>query len=122
MPLLDCINQISKYTMCTCCGKLKELFSRMLFDIERQLFLLQLSGDNSVLTSLSLRPGYRQITEIHCTAYGLLEAGTRVADGPRNFGCNERIIYRLQTRVRQSDSQNDKPPSGRPPITTPLEV
>ena len=64
MPLLDCINQISKYTTCTCCGKPAGLFSQMLFDIERELFLLQLSGENSLLASLSHRPGYRQITEI----------------------------------------------------------
>ena len=64
MPLLDCINQISKCTTCTCCGKPAGLFSHMLFDIERELFLLQLSGENSVLASLSRRPGYRQITEI----------------------------------------------------------
>ena len=36
----------------------------MLFDFERKLFLLQLSGKNSVLASLSRRPGYRQITEL----------------------------------------------------------
>ena len=36
----------------------------MLFDIERELFLLKLSGENSVLASLSRHPGYRQITEI----------------------------------------------------------
>ena len=36
----------------------------MLFDIERELFQLQLSGENLVLASLSRRPGYRQITEI----------------------------------------------------------
>ena len=36
----------------------------MLFDIERELFHLQLSGQNSVLASLSRRPGYRQIIEI----------------------------------------------------------
>ena len=36
----------------------------MLFDIERELFLLQLSGENSVLASVSGRLGYRQITEI----------------------------------------------------------
>ena len=36
----------------------------MLFNIERELFLLQLSGENSVLASLSRRPGYRQITEL----------------------------------------------------------
>ena len=64
MPLLDCINQISKYTMCTCCGKPAGLISNMLFNIERELFLLQLSGENPVLASLSRRPGYLQITEI----------------------------------------------------------
>ena len=64
MPLLDCINQISKYMTCTCCGTPTGLFSHMLFDIERELFLLQLSGENSVLASLSHSPGYRQITEI----------------------------------------------------------
>ena len=64
MPLLDCINQISKCTTCTCCGRPAALFSHMLFDIERELFLLQLSGENLVLASLSRRPGYRQITEI----------------------------------------------------------
>ena len=36
----------------------------MLFDIERELFLLQYSGENLVLASLNRRPGYRQITEI----------------------------------------------------------
>ena len=64
MPLLDYINKISKYTTCMCCGKLAGLFSHMMFDIERELLLLQLSGENSVLASLSRRPGYRQITEI----------------------------------------------------------
>ena len=64
MSLLDCINQISKCTTCTCCGKPAGLFSHMLFDIERELVLLQLSGESSVLASLSRRPGYRQITEI----------------------------------------------------------
>ena len=64
MPLLDCIDQILKYTTCTCCGKPAGLFSHMLFDTERDFFLLQLSGENSALASLSRRPGYRQITEI----------------------------------------------------------
>ena len=64
MPLLDGINQISKCTTCTCCGKPAGLFSHMLFDIERELFLLQLSGEKLMLASLSRRPGYRQITEI----------------------------------------------------------
>ena len=92
----------------------------MLFDIERNLFLLQLSGENSVLASFSRRPGYRQITEI--PRFGLLEAGSRVADVQRSFGRNERTIYRLQTRFRQSSGKNDKLPSERPQITTPLEV
>ena len=30
-----------KCTMCTCCGKLAGLFSHVLLDIERELFLLQ---------------------------------------------------------------------------------
>ena len=47
-----------------CCGKPAGLFSHMLFDIEGELFLLQLSGENSVLAILSRRPGYRQITEL----------------------------------------------------------
>ena len=64
MPLLDCIDQISKYTTCTCCGKPAGLFSHMMFDIERELFLMQFSGENSVLASLSRRPGYRQIQKI----------------------------------------------------------
>ena len=46
------------------CGKPAGLFFHMLFDKERQFFLLQLSGENSVLASLSRRPGYRQISEI----------------------------------------------------------
>ena len=64
MPLLDGINQISKCTTCTCCSKPAGLFSHMLFDFERELFLFQLSGENSVLASLSGCPGCRQITEI----------------------------------------------------------
>ena len=50
--------------MCTYCGKLAGLFSHILLDIERELFLLQLSGENSVLASLIRPSGYLQITEI----------------------------------------------------------
>ena len=120
MPLLDCINRISKYTTCTCCSKRVGLFSHMLFDIERELFLLKISGENfsvSKLTSPS-----RLSTNYRNTAFGLLKAGTRATDVPRSFGCNEQFIYRLQTRFRQSGSKNDKHPPGRPRITTPLEV
>ena len=121
MPLLDRINQISKYTMCTCCGKVVGLFSQLVFDIETELFLLQLSEENSVLASKLNSPS-RLSSNYRNTAFELLEAGTRVADVPRSFGCNERTIYRLQTRFRQSGSKKDKHPSGRPRITTPLEV
>ena len=61
---LDCINQISKYTLYTCYGKPTGLSSHILFDIERDLFLKQYSGENKVLARLSRRPGYQQITEI----------------------------------------------------------
>jgi transposase len=39
----------------------------------------------------------------------------------RHFGCNEQTIYRLQQRVRQTGSVNDRPRSGRLCITTPRE-
>ena len=112
-PLFDCINQISKYTMCTCCGKPAGLFSHMLFDIERELFLLQLSRDNcnrnnSLSISNSIcennpaglpqhvhigrkfsvckrKSPSRLSTNYRNTAFRLLEAGTRVADVPRSF-------------------------------------
>ena len=69
-----------------------------------------------------LKSPYRLSTNYRKTAFLLLEAGTRVADVPRSFECNEQTIYRLQTRFRQPGSKNDKPSSGRPRITTPLEV
>ena len=72
------------------------------------------------LASLSRRPGYRQITEIQ--RLDVYEAGARAADLPCSFGCNERLIYRLQTCFRQSGSKNNKPPPGRPRTTTPLEI
>ena len=37
------------------------------------------------------------------------------------FGCNRRIIYRLQSHFRLTGRAKDIPPSGRPPNTTPLE-
>ena len=60
-----------------------------------------------MLASFIRRPGYQQITEI-------LEAGTRVADVTRSFGCNEQTIYRLQTRFQQPGSKNNKPPLCKP--------
>ena len=35
------IEQILKYTMCTCCGKPAMLFIPMLLDIERELFSMK---------------------------------------------------------------------------------
>ena len=61
-------------------------------------------------------------TNYRNTAFGRFEAGARAADVLRSFGCNERLIYRLQTCFRQSGSKNNKPPPGRPRIMTPLEV
>ena len=92
----------------------------MLFDIERELFLLQLSGKKSVLASI--KSPSRLSTNYRNTAFGLLEAGTRVADVPRSFVRNERPTYGLKTCIRQSGSKNDDPRSGRPRITTSLEV
>ena len=74
-----------------------------------------------MLARLSRSPGYQQITEM--PRFDVLKhACTRVADVPRSFGCNEQTIYCLQTRFRKPGSKNYKPPSGRPWITTPLEV
>ena len=68
-----------------------------------------------------LKSPSRLSTNYRNTAFGCFEAGC-AADVPRSFGCNERLIYRLQTCFRQSGSKNNKPPPGRPRITTPLEV
>ena len=103
MPLLDCINQISKCTTYTCCGKPAGLFSHMLFDIKRELFLLELSGKKFSVSKLKSPSGLS--TNYRNTAFGRFEAGARAADVPRSFGCNERLIYRLQTCFRQYGSK-----------------
>ena len=69
-----------------------------------------------MLASLIHRSGYLQIVQRR------LETGTRVADVTRSFGCSEQTIYRLQTRFQRPGGKNDKPPMGRPRITTPFEV
>ena len=69
-----------------------------------------------------LKSPSRLSTNYRNTAFGRFEAGARAADVPRSFGCKEKLIYRLQTYFRQSGSKNNKPPPGRPRITTPLEV
>ena len=64
----------------------------------------------------------RLSTNYRNTAFWRLETGTRVADVTRSFGYSEQTIYRLQTRFQRPGSKNDKPPLGRPRITTPFEV
>ena len=53
--------------------------------------------------------------------FGLLEAGTRVADVARSFEYNESTIYCLQAYFRQSGSEKDRPRSRRLRITMPHE-
>ena len=54
-------------------------------------------------------------------ALGLLKGGSLAYAIARRFGCNERTLYRLQQRVRQTGCVNNPPRSGRPLITTPRE-
>ena len=119
MPLLDCINQISKCTMCTCCGKLAGLFSHILLDIER---VVPIAIIRRKFSASKLNSPVRLSTNYRNTAFWRLEICTRVADVTRSFGCSEQTIYRLQTRFQRPGGKNDKPPLGRPQITTPFEV
>jgi len=54
-------------------------------------------------------------------ALRLLLGGAHASDVARRFGCTKRTIYRLQQRVRQTGSVNNRPRSSRPRITTPRE-
>ena len=62
--LLDRINQILKYTKCTCCAISTRSFSHMLFDIERELFLSKKSEEKSVVSSMGRRPGLSKMAEL----------------------------------------------------------
>ena len=115
MPLLDCINQISKCTMCTCCGKTTGLFSQRKRVVPIAIIRRKFSVSK-------LKSPSRLSTNHRNTTFWLLDVGTRVADVSHSFGRNEQTRYRLQIRFRQPGSKNDKPPSGRPRITKPLEV
>ena len=121
IPLLDCINQISKYTICACCSKLAGLFSHISTVLYGKkvvpIAIIQRKFSVSKLKSPS-----RLSTNYRNNVFLLLEAGILVADMPCSFGCNEQTIYRLQTRFQQPGSKNYEPPPGRPRITTPLEV
>ena len=72
----------------------------MLFDIEIELFSLQRSEGNSVIAYMGRRPG--QSINGRNIAFGLLEAGTLVADVARSFGCNKRTIFCLLARFFDS--------------------
>jgi len=54
-------------------------------------------------------------------ALGLVNEGSRAYDVARRFGCNKRLIYRLQQRILNTGNINDLLWSGRPRITTPRE-
>ena len=71
-----------------------------------------------MLASLICRSGYLQITEI--PRFDVLKQEHVLQT--RSFGCSEQTIYRLQTRFQRPGGKNDKPPLGRPRITTPFEV
>ena len=91
-----------------------------MFDIERELFSLQKAAENEVVASMGRRPELS--IKDRNIAFGLLEAGTRVADVARSFEGNESTIYCLQACFLQSGSEKDRPQSGRPRITTPREI
>ena len=55
-------------------------------------------------------------------AFGLLEAGTRLAEGACSFEGNASTIHCLQACFQQSGSEKDRPRSGKPGITTPRGV
>ena len=120
MSLLDCISQISKSTMCTCYGKSIGLYSHILFDIEKELFLLQQSGENSVFASLSCRPGYQQITEIPRFDF-LKQVHVLLTCDVVFDAMNKQFIVCKQV-FDSLAVKNDKPPPRRPRITSPIEV
>ena len=82
-----------------------------------QIAIIRRKFSNSKLKSTS-----RLSTKYINTTFWSLEAGTRVADVQRSFGCNEQTTYRLRTRFLQHGSKNDKIPLGRQLILTSLEV
>ena len=73
-----------------------------------------------MLAGLIRLSGYLQITEI--PRFDVLKQVHVFDDVTRSFGCSEQTIYRLQTRFQRPGGKNDKPPLGRPRITTPFEV
>ena len=110
--LLDRIKQNLKYTTCTCCAISARSFSHMLFDIERELFLIKKSEENKVVSSMGRHPGL-SINDRNILL-GLLETGMHAADVAGHFGRNKRTIYRLQACFSQTGSTKDRPHSGRP--------
>ena len=75
-----------------------------------------------IFSASKLNSPVRLSTNYRNIAFWRLETGTRVANVTSSFGCSEQTIYRLQTRFQRPGGKNDKPPLGRPRITTPFEV
>ena len=73
-----------------------------------------------MLASLSRRPGYQQITEI--PRFDVLKQVHVLLTCHAVLDVMNKHFYHLQTRFQPPGSKNDKNPSGRPRITTPLEV
>lgn len=54
-------------------------------------------------------------------AVGMAHAGATHAHIARTFGCRREVITRLMQRLRQTGQTTDRPRSGRPRVTTPIE-
>ena len=54
-------------------------------------------------------------------AVGMLLVGRSIAEVVRISACTRGTIYMLQRRLRQTSTTSDRPRSGRPKVTTPLE-
>ena len=83
--------------MCTCCGKPAGLFFSYAVRYCKRVVPIAIIQRKFNVSKLKLAPMLS--TNYRNTAFGLLEAGTRVADVPRSFGRNERPTYGLQTRI-----------------------
>ena len=54
-------------------------------------------------------------------AVGMLLVGRSIAEVVRISACTRATIYMLQRRLRQTSTTSDRPRSGRPKVTMPLE-
>ena len=54
-------------------------------------------------------------------ALGMMQGGMRTADVARAINCNVRTVRRLRQRYRKTGWTTDRPHSGRPRVTTPVQ-